>query len=217
MTKKSPYGCPLKWEREERRAGPVPILRQTLCQLSGAKGCDEQIKQFWRGNCSAPNQIYLRSPLRRTDVLSAKDFNSLQWDADKQPDGALQRLRFLFNCVFFPVDLFLANPRPSWRKSLFPPPPPLLGFLRHRLSWLLNARHALTSRWRAIGKSSSNGDQTAAAAPAWRCLLVCVQRSATILTEEVPALGNGSQICKRNISPTKWLVGTFASNHEWKQ
>lgn len=48
----------------------------------------------------APNQIYLRSPLRRTDVLSAKDFNSLHWDADKQPDGALQSLRFLFKCVF---------------------------------------------------------------------------------------------------------------------
>lgn len=122
MTKKVP--TVVHWNEKEKRGEQalVPILRQTLCQLSGAKGCDEQIKQFWGGNCSAPNQIYLHSPLRRTDVLSAKDFNSLHWDADKQPDGALQRLRFLFNCVFFPLDLFLANPRPSWRKSPFPPP-----------------------------------------------------------------------------------------------
>lgn len=50
----------------------------------------------------------------------------------------------------------------------------ILGFLHNCSSWLLNARRALTSRWRVIGKWSSNGAQTAAVAPVWRRLLVCV-------------------------------------------
>lgn len=177
-------------KKEERRAGPVPIFRQTLCQLSGAKGCDEQIKQFWRGNCSAPNQIYLRSPLRRTDVLSAKDFNSLHWDADKQPDGALQSLHFLFNCVFFPVDLFLANPRPSWRKSQFSLPrlplPPLVMAVKQPDVLLHH-----TDEWLESG-AQTEMKLSPLLLPDAVFSFVC-KRNATILTEEVPALGNRSQ------------------------
>ena len=44
-----------------------------------------EIKQFWRGSDSVPNQIYLRSPMRKIDVLSAAvDFNSLCQDTGKQ-------------------------------------------------------------------------------------------------------------------------------------
>ena len=58
---------------------------QALSELSGAEAWNEQIKQFYRGNDSVRNQIYLRSPLRKIDVLSvAVDFNSLCYDADKQ-------------------------------------------------------------------------------------------------------------------------------------
>lgn len=84
---------------------------------------------------------------------------------------AFSRAFAVFVVVFLPVDLSLANPHPE-RSPRFP----LLGFLRRHLSRLLNARRALTSWWRAIGKWSSNGDQTVSIAPVWRCLLVCVQK-----------------------------------------
>lgn len=72
-------------------------VRRHLVSLFGAEAWNEQIKQFKRGNDCVHNQIYLRSPLRKIDVLSvAEDFNSLCCDADKQSVCCL--LSF-FNCV----------------------------------------------------------------------------------------------------------------------
>lgn len=65
-------------EGAEREASTFACLCQVPPQLSGPKAWNRQIKLSWRGNDSAPNQIYLRIPLRKIDVLShAKDFNSL--------------------------------------------------------------------------------------------------------------------------------------------
>lgn len=41
-----------------------------LFESSGTEAGNEQIKQFWKGNDSVHNQIYLRSPLSKIDVLS---------------------------------------------------------------------------------------------------------------------------------------------------
>lgn len=56
---------------------------RVFSQLSAAEAWRGEIKQSWRGNHSAPNQIYLRVPLRRIDVLSvAEDFHPLHRDTE---------------------------------------------------------------------------------------------------------------------------------------
>lgn len=73
------------------RAGAVSgVCVECVCerecvfsQLSAAEAWRGEIKQSWRGNHSAPNQIYLRVPLRRIDVLSlAEDFHPLCHDTE---------------------------------------------------------------------------------------------------------------------------------------
>lgn len=69
---------------------------------------------------------------------------------------ALSRAFAFFLIVFLPVDLFLANPRPSWRKSPFPsprlPPPPLvMAVKRQTCSYIM-----VTSDWEVELKRRSN-------------------------------------------------------------
>lgn len=71
-------------------------------ELSAAEAWDGQIKQSWRGNDSAPNQIYVRRPQREIDVLSdAEDFNSLCYNTDKQSAFGLESISLIVSvCVF---------------------------------------------------------------------------------------------------------------------
>lgn len=69
---------------------------------------------------------------------------------------ALSRAFAFFVIVFLPVDLFLANPRPSWRKSPFPsprlPPPPLvMAVKRQTCSYII-----VTSDWKVELNRRSN-------------------------------------------------------------
>lgn len=69
---------------------------------------------------------------------------------------ALSRAFAFFFIVFLPVDLFLANPRPSWRKSPFcspwlPPPPFVMGVKRQTCSYVM-----VTSDWKVELKRRSN-------------------------------------------------------------
>lgn len=65
-------------------------------ELSAAEAWSGQIKQSWRGNDSAPNQIYVRSPQREIDVLSdAEDFNSLCYNTDKQSAFCLESISLI--------------------------------------------------------------------------------------------------------------------------
>lgn len=70
-------------------------------ELSAAEAWNGQIKQSWRGNDSAPNQIYVRRPQREIDVLSdAEDFNSLCYNTDKQSAFCLESISLIVSlCV----------------------------------------------------------------------------------------------------------------------
>lgn len=77
-------------------------------ELSAAEAWSGQIKQSWRGNDSAPNQIYVRSPQREIDVLSdVEDFNSLCYNTDKQSAFCLESISLIvWVCVCVSQCLF---------------------------------------------------------------------------------------------------------------
>jgi len=70
-------------------------------ELSAAEAWNGQIKQSWRGNDSAPNQIYVRKPQREIDVLSdTEDFNSLRYSIDKQSAFCLESISLIVSVCF---------------------------------------------------------------------------------------------------------------------
>lgn len=79
-------GVPSQWWVKN-----INLWLRVPSELSAAEAWNGQIKQSWRGNDSAPNQIYVRSPQREIDVLSdAEDFNSLCYNTDKQSAFCLE-------------------------------------------------------------------------------------------------------------------------------
>lgn len=78
------------------RAQNINLWLRVWWELSPAEARSGPIKQSWRGNDSAPNQIYSRSPRREIDVLSqTEDFNSLCYDTDKQSALCLESISLI--------------------------------------------------------------------------------------------------------------------------
>lgn len=103
----------VNWCEKKKRGGQA--LPQTLCWLSGAKGCDEQIKHFWRGDCSALIRfIYVAHwgglmsyQLRISILYTGMRINN---------QTALSRAFAFFLIVFLPVDLFFGKPETILKK-----------------------------------------------------------------------------------------------------
>lgn len=91
-------GVPSQWWVKN-----INLWLRVPSELSAAEAWNGQIKQSWRGNDSAPNQIYVRSPQREIDVLSdTEDFNSLCYNTDKQSAFCLKIISLIvWLCVCF--------------------------------------------------------------------------------------------------------------------